>query len=194
MTRTTIPSYKGGLRPFMTYLATRPGLRAPVLSHRLSQGRRLVDAANQTLQPNCESAPLRLREKTAQLALTAVRLDREPARMQPRCRAAEFNLRPMPREHVSNGMLPVAQLYADVRVGNRNRLPVVASGHAHSERPSQECHFESRERQHWPEAPAGHDPRNPERHEAQAPEKQHSGANTEGAVRTDFNALQLGVH
>src|SRR6267142_2271967 len=167
MTRTTIPSYKGGLRPFMTYLATRPGLRAPVLSHRLSQGRRLVDAANQTLQPNSESAPLRLREKTAQLALTAVRLDREPARMQARCRAAEFNLRPMPREHVSNGMLPVAQLYADVRVRNRNRLPVVASGH---------------------------DPRNPERHEAQAAEKQHSGANTEGAVRTDFNALQLGVH
>src|SRR5579864_8645742 len=116
----------------------------PVLiSHRLSQGRRLVDATNQTLQSNSESVPLCLREKTAQLALTAVRLDREPARMQARCGAAEFNLRPMPREHVSNGMLLVAQLYADVRVGNCNRLPMVAPGHAHLQRPAHEEHDET---------------------------------------------------
>ena len=160
----------------------------------LSQGRRLVDAANQTLQLNSESAPLRLREKTTQLALTAVRLNREPARVQARCGAAEFNLRPMPREHVSNGMLPVAHLYADVRVRNRNRLTVVASGHAHPERPAQERHFESRERQHRPEAPAGHNPSYREGHEAQTAEEQHGGAKTERAVGTDINAVRLGVH
>jgi len=164
------------------------------LSHRLSQGRRLVDAADQTLQPNSESAPLRLREKTAQLALTAVRLDREPARMQARCGAAEFNLRPMPREHVSNGLLPVTQLYANVGVRNRNRLPMVASGHTRLECPAQERHFEPRERENRPEASRGHQTGKSQRYETGAAEKQHGRANAEGAVWTDFNTLRLGEH
>src|SRR5579862_160353 len=82
------------------------------------QGRRLIDAADQPLQPKREPASLLLREKTPQLALTAVRLDREPARMQARGRAAKFNLRPMPREHELNGMPPVPQL--DSYVGIRD--------------------------------------------------------------------------
>ena len=114
--------------------------------------------------------------------------------MQARCGAAEFNLRPMPREHVSNGMLLVLQLYADVRLRNRNRLPVVTSGHAHLQCPTQQRHFESRERQHRPEALGGHQARDPERYKAHAAEKQHCGTNAERAVRTDFNALRVGVH
>jgi len=114
--------------------------------------------------------------------------------MQARYVAAEFNLRPMPREHVSNGMLPVAQLYADVCLGNRDRLPVVTSGHAHFECPAQQHHFESRERQHRPEALGRHQAGNPERHKTHAAKKKHCGTNAERAVRTDFNALRLGVH
>jgi hypothetical protein len=91
-------------------------------------------------------------------------------------------------------MLPIAQLYADVRVGNRNRLPMVAPGHAHFERPAKEGHFEPRKRQHWPEAACGHETRNPERHKTQTSEKQHCRPNAERTVRTDFDVLRLGVH
>jgi hypothetical protein len=175
----------------------RRGIRHTVdlsFSHRLSQGRRLVDTANQSLQPKRKPAPFRLRQEAPQLALAAVRLDREPARMQARCGAAEFNLRPMPREHELNGMLTVPELDADVRFGDRYRLAVMAPLHAGPERPSQKNHFQPGERQYWPEAAGGHDCGNGERNEADAAEKQQSGANAERAMRADFDALRLGVH
>src|ERR1700735_1723805 len=59
------------------------------------QGGRLIYAADQTLQPQRQSSPLCFRQEAAQLALTAVRLDRESARMQARRGAAKFNLCPM---------------------------------------------------------------------------------------------------
>ena len=120
------------------------------------KGRRFVDATNQPLQPKGKSASLGLREKITQLALTSVGLNREPARMQPRCGAAEFNLRPMPREHVLNGMLTIAELHADVRIGNRDRLAVVAAGHADLQCPAQERHLEARKGQDGPESPESH--------------------------------------
>src|SRR5580693_7627718 len=62
----------------------------------LRPGGRLVDAADEALQAKRQSTPLLFREKAAQLALAAVRLDGEPARVLLRCGAAQFNLRPMP--------------------------------------------------------------------------------------------------
>ena len=54
---------------------------APCYLPWLRERGRLINAADQTLQPQCESPPLGFRKEAAQLALTAVRLDREPARM-----------------------------------------------------------------------------------------------------------------
>src|SRR6266480_489071 len=65
----------------------------------LRPGGRHVDAADETLQPKRQPTPLLFREKAAQLALAAVRLNGEPARVLLSCGAAQFNLRPMPREH-----------------------------------------------------------------------------------------------
>src|SRR2546430_4854231 len=50
--------------------------------------RSLVEAADQALQPKRQSTPLLFREKAAQLALAAVRLDGEPARVLLSCGAA----------------------------------------------------------------------------------------------------------
>jgi len=100
----------------------------------------------------------------------------------------------MPREHVSNGMLPVAELYAHVSVGNSNRLAVVAAFHACFESPSEERHFETRKRQDRPETLECHQSGNGERDNAHSPEEQECGAHAERTVRTDFDALQLGLH
>jgi hypothetical protein len=155
------------------------------------QGRRLVDAANQPLELLCQPASLGLREKAAQLALPSVRFDRQPARMQARYGAAEFNLRPMPREHVLNGMMSIAELYADVRIRNCNRLAVMTSRHARSQRPSQERHFEAREGHDGPETLAGHEAGNGKRDEADAAEEQKCGANAERTVWADLDAFLL---
>src|SRR5207244_8307468 len=104
----------------------------------LSQRGCLVDAADEALQPKRQSTPLLLREETAQLALTAVRLDREPTRMQARFGVAKCNLRPMPREHDLGAMAAVARLDAHVGLGDGDRLAVEAAGGTHRERPAEE--------------------------------------------------------
>jgi hypothetical protein len=178
-------------RALITGTSATHDLKPDPISH---QGRRLIDATNQPLQPKGQSASLRLREKTAQLALPAVRLNREPARVQARFGAAEFNLRPMPREHVLNGMLAVAELHADVRIRNRDRLAVMPPGHAHLERPPQERHFETGKRQDGPKTPQGHEARDHERDGAHASEEQQRGTYAERTVGADFDALRLGLH
>src|SRR5262249_38736336 len=65
------PDHPGAARFFESEPVVRP----------LYQGGRLIYAADHSLQPQRKPSPLRLREEAAQLALTAVRLDREPARM-----------------------------------------------------------------------------------------------------------------
>src|SRR4029077_14871145 len=85
-----------------------------------------LDAADVTLQAKCESTQLLLREETAQLVLPAVRLDREPARMQARRGAPKFNPRPMPREHDLRRSAPVARLDLDLALGHGDRLAVKA--------------------------------------------------------------------
>ena len=100
----------------------------------------------------------------------------------------------MPREHVLNGMPTIAELYAHVVIGNDDRLAVVASRHAHPQRPSQERHFEARKRQNGPEALCGHEPGDGKRDGAHSAEKQECGAHAERTVRADFDALQLGLH
>ncbi|HWM66730.1 MAG TPA: hypothetical protein VNO35_09100 [Steroidobacteraceae bacterium] len=100
----------------------------------------------------------------------------------------------MPREHVLNGMLAIAELYADVRIGNGDRLAVMASGHAHFERPAQDPHFETGKGQDRPETPQGHNAGDHERDGAHTAKDQQRGAHAEGAVRTDFDALRLGLH
>src|SRR5579862_2252667 len=54
-----------------------PESAAPLVRPR-GQGGRLVDAADQALQPHCQTVPLLIREKAPQLALPAVRLDGQP--------------------------------------------------------------------------------------------------------------------
>src|SRR5882762_5083040 len=68
----------------------------------LRPGGRLVDAADETLQAKRQSTPLLFREKAAQLALAAVRLDGEPARVQARFGAAQFE-RPAEQRHLEPG-------------------------------------------------------------------------------------------
>src|SRR5579864_347152 len=83
--------------------ATPNTAKSPCASLRQSSAsgpiRRLVDATDQPLQAQRQSASFLLREEAPQLALAAVRLDRQPARVQACRGAAQFNLRPMPREH-----------------------------------------------------------------------------------------------
>src|SRR5581483_1604241 len=136
------------------------------------QGRRLIDAADQPLQPKRETASLFLREEAPQLALTAVRLDREPARVQARIRAAKFNLRPMPREHELNGMRSVLQLDADTGIGDGDCLSVMAPIQARLQSPAEEQHLQPCEGQHGPEATAGHDACDREGDETGATEEQ----------------------
>src|SRR5690242_1945605 len=117
----------------------------------LRPGGRLVDAADQALQPKRQSTSLLFRKKAAQLALAPVRLDGEPARELSDCGAAQFNLRPMPREHDPGVVLARTGLDAHVGLGDRDGLPVEAPLKAHLQRPAEEGHFEPRERQDRPE-------------------------------------------
>src|SRR6202521_1994934 len=127
----------------------------------LRPGGRLVDAADETLQAKRQSTPLLFREKAAQLALAAVRLDGEPARVQARFGAAQFNLRPMPREHDPRAALAHTRFNAHVGIRHGNGLAVEAPLEAHLERPAEQRHLQSRERQDRPEALQGGDTRPP---------------------------------
>src|SRR2546423_8730645 len=88
----------------------------------LRPGGRLVDAADEALQAKRQSTPLLFREKAAQLALAAVRLDGEPARVLHGCGAAQFNLRPMPREHDPRAALAHPRFDAHIRLAHGNGL------------------------------------------------------------------------
>lgn len=108
-------------------------------------GGRFVEATYQALQAQRQSAPLLFRKKAAELALTAVRLDDQPARVQARCGAAQFNSRPMPREHNLLARPPPARLDAHLRVGDGDALLVMAALKGDPERPAEQQHFESGE-------------------------------------------------
>src|SRR5215467_3930959 len=56
-------------------------LTAPARPANSRPGRRLVDAADQALEPQRESPPLLFGEKAPELAAVTVRLDGEPARV-----------------------------------------------------------------------------------------------------------------
>src|SRR6185312_2021855 len=155
---------------------------------------RLIDAADQTLQPCCKSTPLLFREKGAQLTLPAVRLDREPARMQARSRAAKFNLSPMPRKHDLHAAGPIARLDAHVAVSHGDRLAVEAALQAGVQRPTQQHHFQAAERKNRPEAPRGQQAADGEGDEAQAGEESHGAADAQRAIGRNFDAQRGGVH
>src|ERR1700761_15910 len=70
----------------------------------------------------------------------------------------------------------------------------MTSFHAALQRPPQERHFQPRERQYRPEPFKGHDPGNGEGDKTYTAEKQQGGANAERAMRTDLDAMRLGVH
>src|SRR5207302_9341323 len=130
--------------------ATSPASKSAPPSARsgaLKPGGRLVDAADQALQPKRQSASLLFREKAAQLALAPVRLDCEPAREPPDRGAAQFNLRPMPREPDPGTAPARAGFDAHVGVGDRDGLAVEAPLKAHLQRPPEKRQLEPRERQ-----------------------------------------------
>ena len=69
------------------------------------------------------------------------------------CRgAAQFNLRPMPREHDVLAVCPRARINADVGVGHSDGLAVEAPLEAHVERPAEQRHLEPGEGQNGPES------------------------------------------
>src|SRR6516165_2959331 len=136
------------LHPGARFLRKPTRCRAPPLA----PGGRLVHAANEALQPQRQSASLLFCEEAAQLALAAVRLDGEPARVQACRGAAQFNLRPMPREHDLLAARTAARIDAYVGVGYRDGLAVEAPLEAHAERPAEQRHLEAREGQHRPES------------------------------------------
>ena len=98
----------------------------PLTAFDLRPGGRFVDAPYETLQPQCQSPPLFFREEAPQLTLTAVRLDHEPARVQACCGAAQFNLRPMPREHNLLQAVAPARFDAHLALAHGDALAVVA--------------------------------------------------------------------
>ena len=112
----------------------------------------LVDATDQALQPQRQSAPLLLREEAAQLALTAVRLDREPARMQ-----ADAGRRSLTcaqcrgNTTCSHGRARRDSMLTS-RFGDGDGLAVKAPFQGDLERPAEQRHLQARERQHGPEA------------------------------------------
>src|ERR1700694_3911942 len=163
----------------------RPGLRP---------GRRLVDAADETLQAKRQSTPLLFREKAAQLALAAVRLDGEPARVQARCGAAQFNLRPMPREHDPRAALAQPRFDAHVGLRHGNGLAVEAALQGQFERPAEQRHLEPGEGQDRPEALHGEERADPTRDHAGAGKKQLRTPHAERAVRADLDAQWFAVH
>src|SRR5579863_5881754 len=179
---------------------TRTSLRAtPVESKTQARrpsmpGGRLVDPADDALQSQCQAASFLLREEAAQLALAAGRLDREPARVQACCRAAQFNLRPVPREHDALAAAALARFDADLRLGDRDRLAVEAPLERGAERPRQQRHLQSRERQHRPEALAGEYPGGAYGHDARGGEEQPRAALRERAVGTDLDAQRFRFH
>src|SRR5579862_1214513 len=121
----------------------------------LGPGGRLIDAADEALQAMRQSTPLRFREKAAQLALPAVRLDGEPARVQTCGGAAQFNLRPMPREHDPRPHGPRGRFDADFALGDDDGLAVEAPLERCVQRPAEQRELQPRERQHRPEAAPG---------------------------------------
>src|ERR1700736_42426 len=170
--------------------------RAP--SHRprrkLRPGGRLVDAADEALQPQRQSAPLLLREKAPELALVAVRLDGEPARMQACRGAAQFNLRPMPRERDAPAAPLVARFHAHLLLRDGNGLAMKAALEGDLQRPPEECHFRSRERPHQPESLGGEKAGDAAGQHARGAEERSRTAQAERAVRADVDAQRLGVH
>ncbi len=128
---------------------------AAALAQASRPGGRFVDMAYQPLQAQRQSTPLLFREKAAQLTLTAVRLDGEPARMQACCGAAQFNLRPMPREHDLSALAAKAGLDAHVRLGHRDALGAETPLHRAVQRPPEQRQFGPCKGQHRPEAAQG---------------------------------------
>src|SRR6516162_3717816 len=145
----------------------------------LAPGGRLVHAANEALQPQRQSASLLFCEEAAQLALAAVRLDGEPARVQACRGAAQFNLRPMPREHDMLAARTRTRIDADVGVGHRDGLAVEAPLEADSERPAEQRHLEPGEGQNGPESLQRENDRDTPRGNAGRREKQTRSAHAE---------------
>src|SRR2546423_693552 len=160
----------------------------------LRPGGRLVDAADEALQAKRQSTPLLFREKAAQLALAAVRLDGEPARVLLSCGAAQFNLRPMPREHDACAALAHPRLDAHVGLGDGDALAVEAPLEGQPERPAEQCHLQSGERQDRPEALAREKHADPERDDAGGGEEHLRRPHAERAVRADLDAQRFAVH
>src|SRR6516165_11338713 len=178
------------LHPGARFLRKPTRCRAPPLA----PGGRLVHAANEALQPQRQSASLLFCEEAAQLALAAVRLDGEPARVQACCGAAQFNLRPMPRKHDMLASVARSCIDADIRVGQRDGLTVEAPLEAHAECPAEERHLEARERQNGPESLERENKGDAARHDTGGTEEQPCPARTERAVRADLDAQRLGFH
>src|SRR6516225_7910273 len=156
------------LHPGARFLRKPTRCRAPPLA----PGGRLVHAANEALQPQRQSASLLFCEEAAQLALAAVRLDGEPARVQACCGAAQFNLRPMPREHDLHAAVAHPRIDADIGVGYRDRLRLGAALLAHDECPAEERHLEAGEGENRPESLERQDSSDTEGHDACSGEEQ----------------------
>src|SRR5215469_3841057 len=161
-----------------------PGARfsreaSPLPCASLAPGGRLVHAANEALQPQRQSASLLFCEEAAQLALAAVRLDGEPARVQACCGAAQFNLRPMPREHDVLAAVARSCIDADIRLGQRDGLTVKAPLEAHAERPGEERHLEAGKGQNRPETLEREDKSDTERRDTRDSEEQPCAVRTE---------------
>src|SRR5579859_675141 len=159
-----------------------------------SPGRRLVDAADEAPQAQGQPAPLLLGQKAAQLALATVRLYREPARVQACVGAAQFNLRPMPREHDPIAPPRGAGFDADVGLAHRDGLAMETPLERAPQRPAQHRHLEPRKRQDRPETLDREHTAEAEGHEARAGEEKARATHGQGAIRADFDALRGDIH
>jgi len=125
------------------------------------------------------SASLLFCEEAAQLAPAAMRLDGKAARMHACRGAAQFNLRPMPREHDVLAMRSATRIDAHIDFGHRDRLPIEAPLETHGECPAEERHLEARKRQNGPESLQREHPGDAARHDAGDAEEQARAAHTE---------------
>ena len=108
--------------------------------------------------------------------------------------AAQFNLRPMPREHDPRAALAHPRFDAHVGLGHGNGLAVEAPLEGHLERPAEQRHLEPRERQDRPEALPGEERADPARNHAGDGKKHLRTSHAERAVREDLDAQWFAVH